>query len=232
MFLWRHLLFKIIPLRLYSRLPQAWLQDLLIPAAQSTQLTPLLQLVHCGVNLDAHCNGLTPLQWAIVKNLPNMAEQLLLAGADPNSCDLQHRPTLHYAAYYGRVKLTQLLLQAGALPNTPDPQAQVALMYAAFYGHLETLQLLLSAGATVNAQCQFQETALHFAAYAGQAPIVQLLLKAGANNRLLNVDGCTASQLAQAQHFSQSATMINDLNYLFAKATNEAFHQDKSVSSC
>ena len=65
----------------------------------------------------------TPLHFAACVNGTDVAEILLKAGADPNSCDIWLETPLHKAAGEGALSVARLLISHGAqknIKNTKD----------------------------------------------------------------------------------------------------------------
>ena len=79
-------------------------------------------------------------------------EQLLAAGAEPNSAEVDSGQTaLMWAAAGGHWEIVDLLIGAGADVNASSSGKFTPLMFAARTGDLKSTELLLDAGAEVNA---------------------------------------------------------------------------------
>uniref|UniRef100_A0A3Q2NXV5 Kinase D-interacting substrate 220b n=1 Tax=Fundulus heteroclitus TaxID=8078 RepID=A0A3Q2NXV5_FUNHE len=86
-----------------------------------------------------------------------------------------------WAAYKGRVEVTQLLLDNGANPNTTGQYSVYPIIWAAGRGHGEIVQLLLQHGAKVNCSDKYGTTSLIWASRKGHYDCVMHLLEKGAD---------------------------------------------------
>ncbi|OKP11865.1 hypothetical protein PENSUB_2596 [Penicillium subrubescens] len=85
-----------------------------------------------------------PLCLAVDAGLKEIAQTLIIYGADLHVTDGYGQPLLHQAASNGHDDVIRLLLSHGVDVNSTDPGAHTALHFAAFYGHKSTTKLLLS----------------------------------------------------------------------------------------
>ena len=145
----------------------------------SPEITRLLLEHDADVNSKT-VNGDTPLS-ILSQHDGNMelAEVLLLHGADPNIRPNRHWSPLYYALHRGRPGLVQLLLKHGANPNDWG-FGQTPLHVAAERGDLKVAQALLEFRVDVNSQDSEGMTPLQVASRRGWNHIVQLLLQHGA----------------------------------------------------
>lgn len=90
------------------------------------------------------------LRFAASTNNTELVEELLLAGADPNSADEHKRSALHFAACRGYVGVVKLLLRHGANPNNKDTLGNTPLHLAACINHIPVVIELLDAGTDVS----------------------------------------------------------------------------------
>lgn len=109
-----------------------------------------------------------------------LVQQLLEAGADPNSKLASGRSVLMLAAAVGNACIVLQLLEAGADPLAHSPHGCSVLMQAAQSNKLQAVELLLAAGVPVNQANSKGHTALFAAADAGCDQVVKLLLSKGA----------------------------------------------------
>ena len=98
---------------------------------------------------------------SITQDRPDVAEILLMNGADPNYRDPTGRTSLVYAVITGE-EFVKVLLEYNADPNIPDNNRRTPLMLAALDVGTEPgiMELLISYGADVNAQDEDGMTAL------------------------------------------------------------------------
>ena len=118
---------------------------------------------------------------AIEKNNLSMAQNAILAGADPDGVDSIKAPSttvLIKAVQLNRLKIVDLLLKAHANVNIQRPvDMHTPLMVAAHNDYSAIADLLIQNGADVNVSTLFSRTALHMAARQGHTGIVLLLKK-------------------------------------------------------
>ena len=95
-------------------------------------------------------NGSLTLLEAIRLNESDRVQNLLAAGADPNSKGANHASALMYAALYAGPPVVDMLLRAGADPKYRDRNGLTALTWAAH--NYQSAKVLLDAGADVNAK--------------------------------------------------------------------------------
>lgn len=168
----------------------------LMYASQSGDLELVQYLVSQNVNINQQDNGeyggMTPLTLAIDSGNIEIAEFLLLNGADPNIEDTSGLNALIYSAYAGATNLLDMLLQKGMNPDHQTTEGMTALMYAATYGELEAVQLLLDNNANTDLQDFNGWTALISAAFEGETEIVKLLIENGADINMADGNDYTA----------------------------------------
>lgn len=138
------------------------------------------------VNAMENRRGQTALMWAISQGFPDIARQLILAGADVNAkshmlAGLQPKvylthdgevqvsskggfSPLHFAAQQGDLDSARLLIEAGADINHVTEEEGNALLLASANGHEELALFLLENGAdpTITAGDGSGITALHY----------------------------------------------------------------------
>lgn len=107
--------------------------------------------------------------------------ELLKAGVDPNTRDLDGWGPLHWAAGIGGdAACTRILLDAGADPSAATVEGFAPLMAAVLAGDPGRIRMLLDAGADPNALDSNGRSALHIAAWHADKDVIRLLIKAGA----------------------------------------------------
>jgi ankyrin len=124
--------------------------------------------------------------------------QLLLEhSGNVNAQTKQQRTPLHFASYFGKLKIAHLLLNHGAKVGVSDDISETALhkvscgKYNSEAAGVGVVQLLLEHGEDVNVQTKQQQTPLHFASYFGKLEIARLLLSHGASIDTLDKFGKT-----------------------------------------
>lgn len=122
-------------------------------AAKKGHSACLVLLVDHGADINAECDGQTPLVVAIRKNRVTCTKILLEKGAiidPPNSNDMG--VPMEEAIFNNRVKCLSLLIENGAKVNSRDRQGYTPLHQAANFGSVECVTILLKNGADVNAK--------------------------------------------------------------------------------
>jgi ankyrin repeat protein len=162
-------------------------------------------LLRKGATVDIKSqNGSTALVYAVIRRHPDVASELLRAGADPNS---DHGSPLFMALTNEDVEMIRLLLDSKANPNILDKNGSTPLIRSLEGNTLPLLfkakdninettirkiqeqatvnldipKLLLEKRADVNLRDSYGATALYYAAKKGRREIVKLLLEAGAD---------------------------------------------------
>jgi uncharacterized protein len=141
--------------------------------------------------------GQSGLLLALEKNRVDIAQALLMAGADVNLPAINGVTPLMAAAYGGHVVMLQALLARGADPAATDRLGKNAITYAAGEGHAEIVRMLLATGVDPNAVYRNSLTALMWAAGYGHAETARVLLDAGARVDVVDNRGKTALDMAR-----------------------------------
>jgi ankyrin repeat protein len=128
-------------------------------------------------------DGTTALHWAVRVDDLELAEMLIVAGANVSAATREGVKPLQLAAMNGNAAMLGKLIRAGADPNAPLTQyGDTALMMAARTGKTDAITLLLETGAQVNAKETWGgTTALMWAASEGHPAAVKTLLDHGAD---------------------------------------------------
>ncbi|AMK77422.1 MULTISPECIES: ankyrin repeat domain-containing protein [Methylomonas] len=133
-------------------------------------------------------------------------------GGDPNLANADGYTPLNLAAYHGHLPAVQVLHNAGANPCAEDGKGNNALMGVAFKGDTPTARWFLNhSGCDVNRQNHAGQTALMMASLFGREEIIQLLMQHGAHADIQDLQGNSATSLAQAQGLNRVATIIRQL---------------------
>lgn len=167
-----------------------------------------------GLNFRGCETDTTPLIAAISEELPEIAEKLIRAGADPDLAAGDGTTPL-MAATFGCVEdLVFLLLERGARVNSTSSIGDSALIHAAYAcmdGRI--VGRLLKMGADVNHQTKYGATPLTTAAFSGNEDAVRQLVAAGANLAARNNEGKTALEIARDRKIGRKPS--HDLIYSF-----------------
>ena len=154
-------------------------------AAMSGDLARVRALITSGEDVNVpQPDGMTALHWAAEAGDPDMARELLNAGARTDARTRNGAYTaLHLAARTGSDVVIGLLLDAGADVDATTSTGQVTPLHlAAATGVAAAVRSLLDGGARVDArESAWGQTALIFAASRGRTDAVRALLEAGAD---------------------------------------------------
>ena len=184
-------------------------------AARREALVALL--LERGAVVDQRLPGdATALMIAAVQGYPEIAEQLLDAGADANAVDARGHSALHAASQFGfeqndslrARRLFDALLKRKADANLADSEGKTPLLLllgahlrpdspcdATHIGAL--LPVLLDAGARIEHADQRGVTALHACAMHALLPPARVLLTRGADRNAVDTFGRTAADVAR-----------------------------------
>jgi len=133
----------------------------------------------------------------------------LESGLNPNALDENNRTAIMMASYNGHGDIVKLLIENGADVNAIDNVKRTALMYASSGPFTSTVSLLLNAGAKPNMTEKEQNwTAAMMAAAEGQLEVLKLLVASGADLNMVDVDGESAFQFAEANGHAETADYI------------------------
>lgn len=118
-------------------------------AAKNGNLSVVELLLQEGVNVNTkNYYGNSALIWACRYEFNDIAETLLLAGADVNIRNSENgRVPLAEAIYREDVEQVKLLLQYGANVNICDNRGMPPIRWAIFRNNIELVKILLEAGA-------------------------------------------------------------------------------------
>ncbi|XP_076277508.1 nuclear factor NF-kappa-B family member relish isoform X2 [Lasioglossum baleicum] len=129
---------------------------------------------------EQNSSGKTPLHYAVLQNLPESIEALLMLGADPNRSDEQGCCPLHIAVKNPQAGscVRTLLSDKRTKMEIHNDAGWTPLQLAAAAGSYYAVCLLVEAGVNVNStDMSYGRTALHIAVDGGHKEIVTYLLK-------------------------------------------------------
>ena len=154
-------------------------------AAQRDDVETVRALVRSGADVNAaQGDGMTALHWAAEHGDAELAEILLVAGANPEAgTRIGGYTALHIAAREGRTAVAIALIAAGADPMTRSTNSGVTPLHlAAAAGDVEVIRAMLARGADPDVEeGAWRQTPLIFAAANNRARAIRVLLDAGAD---------------------------------------------------
>lgn len=146
------------------------------------------------------CQGHSPLMKAAALGDLELADELILAGAEVDQQSFMEQTALYLAARAGHELVVNRLLKALANVHLQDTNGNSALMAAAFKGHSKIVTLLKNAGAMIEDKDHGQRTALTWACMGGSLATVKILLKAGAAVNLAAIrEACQLRRLPKSE---------------------------------
>jgi ankyrin repeat protein len=138
---------------------------------------------------DRDSNGMTALLLKSSSGDWKTVEKLLIAGADSSAADSQGLTALHYASFYGHVRVARILVDNGpkGLVHQTTPDGGTCLSIAALNGNLEMVALVAEAGgdALLLKASANGSSCLHAASQNGHLEVVRYLTEAGGEALLL-----------------------------------------------
>jgi len=131
----------------------------------------------------AQGDGMTALHWAAMNGDADLAQMLIVAGANVKATTrLGAYTPLYLASRHGHGQVIQALIKAGADIKAGTNNGTSPLMAAAASGELDAVRVLVDAGADVNAKDGVRDqTPLMYAAASNRAAIIELLASKGAD---------------------------------------------------
>jgi len=157
-------------------------------AAMRGDVDAVRVLLREGADVNAaQADGMSALHWAAEHGNLELAELLLIAGAEvePATRIGQYRP-LHIASRNGHEPVASRLLSAGAdVHAVTDPSGSTPLHLAAVAGNGALVRTLIAAGADPNArEAEWKQTPLIFAASWNRVDAMAALIDGGADPNL------------------------------------------------
>lgn len=184
-------------------------------AIKAGQLEEVRGLIADGADINQPSeSGVSPLHVAVINNQDDIAEVLVLAGANVNVPDASTGASpLHLSALYGRTKIATLLIRKGANVNANMKFNISPLLVAAQFNHPELIELLLQHKADIHHMDQDGFTALHLAAQNGDDITAKLLLKHGANPQARDKShNATPLMIATEQNHMNVVQLLQEMN--------------------
>jgi ankyrin repeat protein len=140
----------------------------------------------------------TPLHASALRGRIEVAQLLVVHGADINSRSSCERTPLYIASEEGHLEFAEWLLDSGADMNVHGSHQRAPLHLAATRGRLDLVQMLLNRGAEVQARGGYspQEPPLFSAVEGGNPDVVRLLLDHGADAHIRDIGNNNALHIA------------------------------------
>ncbi len=177
------------------------------------------RLVDCGLKPDqaipVQGQSMTPLQFAASTGRPELVQQVVRAGADPNfgGAGGDELPALEIALSTNKYDSARALMALGARADYTLAQTRMnALMTIAFDDGPGTGQMsreLVSKGASINGKDAKGNTALHWSARSGNAVYAQALLEIGADACAKNNKGQTPADVVPQDRTPLRTAVMN-----------------------
>ena len=160
---------------------------LLYAAANAGEIEAVNQLIQqkdIDINERA-AFGWTALLAASAQGYPEIARQLLEAGANPDIGNVHGITPLMYGARYGNAEICSVLLEFEAAIDVQDIYGMTALMVATRNGQQTIVDLLIEASANTNVKTREGKTALDFAYAYKHGTIAKILKRANKCGRAM-----------------------------------------------
>ena len=131
----------------------------------------------------AQGDGMTALHWAAMNGDVDLAQMLIVAGANVKATTrLGSYTPLYLASQQGQGAIIQALIKAGGDVKAGTPNGTTPLMVAAASGELDAVKVLVDAGSDVNAKDGVRlQTPLMYAAASNRAAVITYLASKGAD---------------------------------------------------
>lgn len=157
--------------------------DAIVVQAIRKDSLPLVEVLTMkGANPNTRSeDGMTALQWAVLRGHMTFLELLVSFGANIEALDPSGGTALTLAARHGLTPSVVQLLKMNAYIEAKDYQGYTALFLAASQGHKSTVEVLLAKGANIEAKNNYGSTILSNVVSRGDELMVKLLLAKGAD---------------------------------------------------
>lgn len=136
----------------------------------------------------AQGDGMTALHWAAMNGDAELAQMLIVAGANLKATTrLGGYTAVYLAAQQGHAKVLEALIKGGADAKSGNANGTTPLMVASASGDVDTVRVLVEHGADVNAKDGVREqTPVMYAAASNRAAVIEYLASKSANLKQTN----------------------------------------------
>jgi ankyrin repeat protein len=141
----------------------------------------LLQLIRQHTLSAQNSDHESALHLAIFNDDSDTVKNLLSAGADPASQDINGITPIYWGAQNRSIYAIKALIEAGVDVSVRNRIGVTPMHWAACYGHIDVIQVLRRAGADVSVRNSTGATPMHWAAYNGHVHVIKVLKDAGAD---------------------------------------------------
>ena len=167
----------------------------------------------------------TPLHVAVENDRVDVAELLILNGANVNAVTLPNVDTpLHLAK---SIELAKFLIESGALLTSQNAWFQTPLHCACKSGNAALVKCLVSSCGELDAKDQQGRTPLHYCSAGNRNVIAKFLIESGCNISELDAEGISALALAELMGFQDVAKEIRSHQHLPSSAPQSMFFEEK-----
>jgi uncharacterized protein len=172
---------------------------------------------------SAHAGAYEDFFLAVENDRPQIVQDLLARGFDPNARDDKGQVALYRALRAGSLKVAaQLLAHPQLQPDARNTADESPLMMAALRGQIDIARTLIERGAPVH---HAGWTPLHYAASGPEPRMVDLLLANGAQSDARSPNGSTPLMMA-ARYGTEDAVKL-----LLAKGAQPGLKNDLGLSA-
>lgn len=166
-------------------------------AVRQGDVAEVRELILYGADMyDFDCNGLTPMDVAILLDKLEMIHTFLEYKFDVKAKFIKGNTVLHFAVVNGTERTVTALLQAGCTVDAVNNDDVTPLLLAVFYNKRSMFQILVNSGASINRLFSHSDTYLHKVTRIGDVHLVLFFINQKVNVDLANDFGETPLTIA------------------------------------
>jgi hypothetical protein len=174
----KNILFAILVTQAAFSMPAV--EPIVEAAKKGDLLTVQALLVDDASKLNAtDQDNFTALHWACMRAHWDVAEYLILKGADLNVVGGDGGTQINWAAHHDNVEIIRLLIKNGAKLNIRNRWGMTELHTAIWRGNIQVVEYLLDQGSDPTIKTNEGWTAMHYAFRSGHDKVIELLKKRG-----------------------------------------------------